>query len=380
MIGRLHRQVIAFLLVLAFSATLPIYVQAAPEVSAQCSILMDAATGTILYEKNSDAQMLVASTTKIMTALLVIENCKLEETLTVKSEYTTVEGSSMYLKVGEKLKVRDMLYGLMLSSGNDAAVALACHTAGSVEEFAKLMNEKAKELGMDGSSFKNPHGLDADGHYSTARDMAVLTVAAMNNYDFSEIVGTKSINVAGRYLTNHNKLLWQCDGVLGVKTGYTKSAGRSLVSCAERDGMRLVCVTLNAPDDWDDHSDLYSWGFENYKYERPVEKGQVIAEIPIIAGEEETVQLVAGDSVSLLLTASDDLEIIINAPKFVYASGESVSDAGNVSVYVNDELVQEIPLIYNGDIELDDSESLSFWQEIKRKIGGVIGNKFSIFD
>jgi len=383
---KIKRPIISFLLILTILTILPLHVQAQPDeqvqpdVSAQSSILMDAFTGTVLYEKDADSQMLIASTTKIMTALVVIENCNLEDTLTVKTEYTLVEGSSMYLKAGEKLKVRDVLYGLMLSSGNDAAVALACHIAGSIEDFAEIMNAKAKQLGMSNSSFKNPHGLDTDGHYSTAKDMAVLTVAAMNNYDFAQVVSTKSINVAGRYLTNHNKLLWKYDGALGVKTGFTKSAGRSLVSCAERDGMRLVCVTLNAPDDWDDHSALYNWGFENYKYECPIKKGQVIAEVPVISGQEDTVQIVTEDGMSLLLGDSDTVETVINAPKFIYAGIESGQNAGSIAVIVNGEVVQEIGLIFNGDAKLDESESLTFWEQVKWKINNVISEKFAIFN
>lgn len=380
MIYKIKRPITSFLLILTILTMLPLRVQAQPDVSAQCSILMDAATDTVLSEKNADCQMLIASTTKIMTALVVMENCNLEDTLTVKTEYTLVEGSSMYLKAGEKLKVREVLYGLMLSSGNDAAVALACHTAGSIDKFAKMMNAKAKELGMNNSSFKNPHGLDADGHYSTARDMAVLTVAAMDNHDFAEVVSTKSINVAGRYLTNHNKLLWKYDGVLGVKTGFTRSAGRSLVSCAERDGMRLVCVTLNAPDDWDDHGALYTWGFENYKYERPIEKGQVIAEVPVITGQEDTIQIVSEEGVSLLLSGSDTIETVINAPKFVYAGIESGQNAGSITVLVNGETVKEIGLIFNGEAKLDESESLSFWEQVKWRLNNSVSEKFAIFN
>lgn len=347
-------------------ALLPLEAKAEePEVSAQSSILMEAETGTVLAEKDAHKQMLIASTTKIMTALVVIENCDLDETLTVKQEYTNVEGSSMYLKSGEEIKVRNVLYGLMLCSGNDAAVALACHTAGSIDNFAEIMNNKAKELGMTNSSFKNPHGLDADGHYSTARDMAVLTTEAMNNPEFSEIVSTKTINVSGRCLTNHNKLLWKCDGALGVKTGFTKSAGRSLVSCAEREGMRLVCVTLNAPNDWDDHCSLYDWGFENYRYEEPVKEGQIIDNVPLISGIDDCVQVVTDDGASLLLNKSDTLETIINLPKFVYAGIEKSKKAGSISLKVNGEEVQRIDLSFNGNTKVDSSQRLNILEKIK---------------
>lgn len=355
---------------------MPVQIFAQPGVSAQCFVLVESETGTVLLEGNADSRMLIASTTKIMTALVVIENCDLEEVLSVKQEYTLVEGSSMYLKPGERLTVESVLYGLMLSSGNDAAVALACHTAGSVEAFAQLMNKKAKELGMTNSSFKNPHGLDADGHYSTAKDMAILTVEAMHNPEFAEIVSTKTINVAGRSLTNHNKLLWKYDGALGVKTGYTKSAGRSLVSCAERDGMQLVCVTLNAPDDWDDHSALYDWAFANYRYERPVEKGQVIVSVPMISGLSDEVDIVADESAGILLDKDDSIEVVVNAPKFVYAGVEINRGAGSISVIVNGESVQDIGLSFEGDIRVDDSERLTFWEQVRW--GWYRVQKFSI--
>lgn len=383
------RCISSFFIVLFALYLIPQQVFAEPGVSAKCSILVEAETGTVLAENNADKQMLIASTTKIMTALVVIENCDLDETLTVKREYTLVEGSSMYLKTGEKLTVRDVLYGLMLSSGNDAAVSLACYTAGSIDRFAKLMNAKARQLGMENSSFKNPHGLDTEGHYSTARDMAKLTVEAMNNPDFAEIVSTKTINVAGRSLKNHNKLLWSYEGIMGVKTGFTKSAGRSLVSCAERDGMRLVCVTLNAPDDWNDHSVLYNWAFDNYRYEKPVEKGQLIANVPLISGFSKTVEVVAEDDVKLLLNKDDEVELEINSPKFIYAGIKSGQAAGSISILVNGEKVRDIGLKFVGDTEVDENERLTFWERVKWRfnmiakrevlaaLGGTNGTKAS---
>jgi len=337
----------------------------APQISAQCSILMEAETGTVLAENNADAQMLIASTTKIMTALVVIEHCNLNETLKVKREYTQVEGSSMYLREGEMLRLGDVLYGLMLCSGNDAAVALACHTAGSIEKFAKLMNEKAAELGMTNSSFQNPHGLDTDRHHSTARDMAILTVSAMQNKEFADIVSTKTISVAGRSLKNHNKLLWMYDGARGVKTGFTKSAGRSLVSCAERDGMRLVCVTLNDPNDWDDHSTLYNFGFDNYKYVSPVQAGETVATIPVICGTAPEVGIVADASCKLLTDKSDEIRSVVNAPDFVYGGFAKGDSAGEMKVYSGDEEIQSIPLHYGNDVALDQSQKLSLGEKIK---------------
>ena len=234
--------------------------------AAQAAIVVHPETGTVLYEKNADARLGIASTTKIMTALVVLEHCALDESVEILPEYTAVEGSSMYLRAGETYTVEELLYGMMLVSGNDAAVALACHTAGSVQAFANMMNDKARTLGMTGSAFQNPSGLDAEGQYSTARDMAALTCAAMANDTFCTIVATERVTIGGQTLVNHNRLLRCYDGAIGVKTGYTKASGRALVSCAQRGATRFVCVTLSDPDDWNDHTRLLDWAFENYAY------------------------------------------------------------------------------------------------------------------
>ena len=240
---------------------LPVQAQA---VSAQRCILVDAQTGRVLYEKNPDEQGLIASTTKIMTALVVCEQCNVLDRMRIPKEAVGIEGSSMYLQEGEVLTVQELLYGLMLRSGNDAAVALAIYCGGTVEGFAEMMNDKARILGMANSHFENPNGLDSPGHYSTARDLAILTQYAMKNPIFSKTVSTKSVTVGNRVLKNHNKLLWQVDGADGVKTGYTKAAGRILVSSAQREGRRLICVTMNAPNDWQDHSALLEEGFSRF--------------------------------------------------------------------------------------------------------------------
>ena len=231
----------------------------AVEVSATAAVLLDADTGQMLYEKNSDKQMLIASTTKIMTALVALEQAELDDTITVTWEHMT-EGSSMYLKPGETVRVEELLYGLLLCSGNDAALALT-ECAGGLEPFVALMNEKAAALGMVHTSFANPNGLDAEGHYSTARDMAVLAAAAMEEPTFRRICSSRAVTIGQRTMENHNRLLRQVDGCVGLKTGYTKAAGRTLVSCAERDGCRLIAVTLRDGDDWADHAALYEYGF-----------------------------------------------------------------------------------------------------------------------
>lgn len=201
---------------------------------------MDAASGRVLYEKNASDRSLIASTTKIMTALVVCEHCNLSDRVKIPPEAVGIEGSSMYLQEGEILTVQDLLYGLMLHSGNDAAVALAVYCGGTEPDFVTMMNEKAERLGLENTRFANPNGLDHDGNYSTALDLARLSVYALQNEAFLHTVSCKTVTVGSRTLRNHNKLLFTYDGAIGVKTGYTKAAGRILVSAAERDGRRLV--------------------------------------------------------------------------------------------------------------------------------------------
>ena len=229
------------------------------EVSATAAVLMDADMGQVLYEKNGDRQMLIASTTKIMTALVVLEHAAPDDVITVTPDHMA-EGSSMYLKAGETVRVEELLYGLLLCSGNDAALALT-ECAGGLTPFVALMNEKAAALGMAHTSFANPNGLDADGHYSTARDMAVLAAAAVENPTFRRICSSRSVTIGQRTMENHNRLLRQVEGCVGLKTGYTQAAGRTLVSCTEQDGCRLVAVTLQDGNDWVDHAALYDYGF-----------------------------------------------------------------------------------------------------------------------
>lgn len=229
------------------------------EVSATAAVLMDADMGQVLYEKNGDRQMLIASTTKIMTALVVLEHAAPDDVITVTPDHMA-EGSSMYLRAGETVRVEELLYGLLLCSGNDAALALT-ECAGGLTPFVALMNEKAAALGMAHTSFANPNGLDADGHYSTARDMAVLAAAAVENPTFRRICSSRSVTIGQRTMENHNRLLRQMEGCIGLKTGYTRAAGRTLVSCTERDGCRLVAVTLQDSNDWADHAALYDYGF-----------------------------------------------------------------------------------------------------------------------
>lgn len=339
-------------------------VDGAPEVSAESSIVIHADTGRVLYEKNADRQMLIASTTKIMTALVALEHCDPAEPVTVKPEWAAVEGSSMYLKTGETYTMEELLYGMMLASGNDAATAVACHVAGDIPSFAALMNEKAQELGMTGSSFENPHGLDGEAHYSTARDMATLAACAMENEAFAKIVGTRSTTIKGLTYVNHNKLLTMCDGTIGIKTGFTKAAGRTLVSCCERDGARLICVTLHAPDDWEDHRALYDWAYRAYTY-APAVGPEDTVELPLVSDAGGTVTVRPLEDVCVLTAPGDRVTVSMCLPRFVFPGVQAGDTAGKLIVFVNDVPQGETDYIYCDDIACPASAKRSFLQWLR---------------
>ena len=257
-----------------------------PSNGAQAAALADVASGRILFSQRGDEPMKIASLTKIMTAIVAIEDGNLDDTVKVSKRAAGKEGSSLYLKEGEAISLRDALYGLMLRSGNDAAMAIAEHVGGSVEGFAFLMNKKAEELGLENSHFMNPHGLDEQGHYSSANDLAKLTVYALHNPEFKEIVKTEvrtapNPNDSWDYKwVNKNKMLRLYEGADGVKTGYTKQALRTLVSSATRDGQQLVAVTLNDREDWDDHAKLLDYGFASFPLARVVKQGDPLKDYP----------------------------------------------------------------------------------------------------
>jgi len=292
--------------------------------SATSAVLMDADSGRVLYAQNENAKMLIASTTKIMTALVAIENGDLSREWTVKKQETLVEGTSMYLREGERLTLETLLYGLLLCSGNDAALAVADAVAGSQEKFVSMMNAKARALGMTGSSFANPNGLDDEKHYSTALDMARLACAAIDNQTLMRIASTKSVTIGGRTMTNHNKLLKMVEGCIGLKTGYTRAAGRTLVSCAERNGQRLVAVTLQDGNDWVDHQQLFEYGFSTYPAKRAVSLGETV-------GERNGAPLIAAGTIAWPVGPGEELTLELDLPEGA-ASG---AKAGEAVAYLN---------------------------------------------
>lgn len=337
-------------LALIFAVKIPARAELA--VSAKAAILMHADSGRVLYEKNADEHMLIASTTKIMTAIVVLEHCELDDLVEVDSRSAGIEGSSMYLKAGESYTVEDLLYGLLLVSGNDAASALALHVADSMEEFAELMNAKAAELGMTESSFKNAHGLDEEGHYSTARDMAKLAAYCMGNEDFARIAGTVSHTVGEQTLVNHNRLLREYDGCLGLKTGYTMAAGRTLVTCAERDGTRYVCVTLNDPDDWDDHKALYDWAFANYSFAEVIPAG-LSYEVPLISGAEMTAPAETEGAAYALIQNGESYDMELELPAFAFAPISEGERAGRAVACSDGQEIASVRIVYSEDVEVD---------------------------
>lgn len=375
----MKKHILCFLLLFsALASELAPTAFAAPDNSSHAAILVNADTGHVLYEQNSDEKMLIASTTKIMTALVVLDNCDPEETVVITPEYADVEGSSAYIEAGEETTVRELLYGLLMASGNDAATALAYYCAGSIDAFAQMMNEKAAALGLQNSSFRNPHGLDEDGHYSTAADLAVITCAALEYPLFAEIVSTKTYNSDKHSYMNHNKLLWSCEGCKGVKTGYTIAAGRSLVSCAERGGMTLVCVTLSDPDDWNDHMAMYDWAFGCYEYREVLPMGAV-GSVPVISGTQDSVSVIASQHGRFLLEKNVELSYRVQLPEFVYAGIKAGEYAGEIMVYANGEFLAQFPLEYSCDVPVSDGLNADAWQRIEsvwymtNKFGLVLG-------
>lgn len=345
-----------------------LFIEPVGAVSAQRAIVLDAATGRVLYEKNADERSLIASTTKIMTALIVCQQCNVLDRVKIPKEAVGIEGSSMYLREGEVLTVQELLYGLMLRSGNDAAAALAIWCGGTIEGFAQRMNDKARELGLKDTHFVNPHGLDAPDHYSTARDLAALTAYAMNDPIFARTVGAKSVTVGERVLTNHNKLLWQLQGCEGVKTGYTKAAGRILVSSASRQGRRLICVTINAPDDWNDHRALLEEGFSGYQVRELVAEGEVLGYRHILGGDGTHVPLVAAEGFSYALAKGEEVEIILSPQYFSYAPVTAGAPEGCAYAVLNGQIIGQIELVWGTSLdEIQEKERTL----LERLFGGI---------
>lgn len=366
----MKRLTILFLLIACF--TFFIQPVSALSVSAQYACVMDGQTGRVIYEKNAHARHSMASTTKIMTALVAIESAPLTDIVNVSKNAAGTEGTSLYLKVGDKVLLQDLLYGLMLQSGNDAAIAIAEHIAGSVDAFATRMTTRAKEIGAKNTAFKNPNGLDADGHYTTAYDLALITREALKNETFAEIVGTKSKSIRNgtQTVTNHNKMLQYYKGCIGVKTGFTKKTGRCLVSAALRDGKQIIAVTLNAPNDWNDHTAMLDYAFLNTTRFPLLAAGMTVNSVTVKNGSSQSLELTAAKDFYLCEnpnTKFQNAHIACRIPESVTAPIEQGEVIGTADIYYKDTLLESVDLVAAATIAYkEESKSDVFFDYFKK--------------
>lgn len=347
-----------------------------PEVTAKGAVVINADTGEVLFRKNADKRLPMASTTKIMTTILAIEHGRLDEQFTVDSQAVKTEGSSMGLCENDKVTVRALCYGMMLPSGNDAANCTAVRISGSIESFVGLMNQKAQQLGLSDTHFVTPSGLDdnTDEHYSTAQDMAKLTRYAMHNSTFREICSAKKVKLCfgdppyERWLYNTNKLLSSCHGVIGVKTGFTDKAGRCLVSCCERNGARLICVTLGDRNDWRDHSMLYDHCF-TFVSQQTLSVGNGRFELDVVGSDTDRIKCFAQPVKACLLNGrAKDVKTVVHLPRFVYASVHKGDKVGDVEYWYNDTLIARTDILAGSDAKYVKAECKGFLEDIKSKL------------
>lgn len=358
-------------------ALCPVAQAAGPEVSAQSAVVLTADTGTVLFEKDGHTPRPVASTTKIMTALLALEAAQEQgdPLVDITQEMVAVEGSSMGLQAGDSISLTGLAAGMLLASGNDAANAAALYLDGSLESFAARMNQRAAALGMEDTHFVTPSGLDGEdaqglGHLSTAYDMALLARAALEDQAFRQLCSSPSLAVEFAEpvkrvtYTNHNKLLAQYQGCVGVKTGFTKEAGRCLVSAAERDGALLIAVTLNAPNDWQDHTALLDYGFTQVEPYQ-LAGGDVRLTVPVVGSPVEVMSLRGsnGGEVTLPLGQGAQVERVVHAPKFLYAPVEAGEQVGEICWYLEGQLLDSAPLTAAGAAPLQE-KAPSLWERL----------------
>ncbi|SHN20229.1 D-alanyl-D-alanine carboxypeptidase family protein [Gracilibacillus kekensis] len=363
------RKIIYSICLITCFVIFPNVTKANVQVSAENAILMDQSTGRVLFEKEANTPTLIASITKIMTAIIAIESGKLEEKVKISDKATITEGSSIYLKQDDVITLEELVYGLMLRSGNDAAVAISEHVGGSEEGFTYLMNEKAKWIGMNNSHFDNPHGLDSENHYSSAYDMAILTKYAMENPVFREISSTSSYSAKSRDYPwiNKNKLLTHLYKYSnGGKTGYTRAAGRTLVSTAEKNGQTLIAVTLNASNDWQDHIQLFEWGFKEfplYKLQEPI-----TFTLPSPSNHSEVIEASIKEEIYYPL-AEEELNQI-HQKNYVVEEPLSFQQIGKRAFYLNGKLIIDTAIYQTSSTE-DNSQGFweNFWQQVHRFLG-----------
>ena len=347
-----------------------------PAVTAKGAVLMEAGAGRILWSQNGEERLPMASTTKIMTALLTLEQPGLDEVFTVNAQAIRVEGTSMGLTEGSQATLRTLAAGMLLASGNDAANAAAVRVAGTQADFVMMMNRRAAQLGMKDTNFETPSGLDGQSHYSTAADMALLARAALENPDFRSLCSQTSLKLCygnppyDRWLANHNRLLKEYPGCIGLKTGFTKKAGRCLVSAAEREGVTLICVTLSDPNDWRDHTALLDWGFSRVR--RTELPGPWT--VAVTGGEGESVTVSPGESPAVCVLEEELPRITwsVELPPFLYAPVEPGQPVGTARCLLDGREYAAIPLIAeNAAAAREIPEPSSLWERLCRWIAGI---------
>lgn len=321
-------------------------------VSAQSAVLMCANTGEVLFSKNENKQLSMASTTKIMTSLIALEAGTPEREIVVTPEMVAVEGTSMGLKAGDSVSLRELVYGMMLQSGNDAANTVAYVLGGTLQNFASLMNERAKKIGMNNTSFVTASGLDDKNHFSTAYDMALLACESIKNPEFRHICSSKTARLTygnppyARTLTNHNRLLWKYSDAIGVKTGFTKKSGRCLVSAAERNGIILVAVTLNASDDWNDHISMFEYGFSQRKAVN-IGCDLTAASLKVVGGDKNSVPIKL--SRECVYVKNLTCSYFLMMKPFEYAPVEKGKIVGTAFFVSDGKIIDKIPVITDGE-------------------------------
>ena len=338
--------------------------------TAKSAIMIDASSGTILYSKNKDEKLGMASTTKIMTGILALEKGKLSDVYTVSPTGEWVEGSSIYLNPGEKITLEALLYGLLLKSGNDAARAIAIHIAGSEKAFVNMMNDKAAELGLTNTHFANPHGLFAEDHYTSAHDLARLACYAMKNPVFAEIVNTVQYKEEpiedreGRVINNANKLVSMYSEAIGVKPGYTPETGRTLVGAAEKNGVRVITVTLDCSDDWHEHKNMFDYAFKNFEKKILFKKGESVGTYRVKNGNYNEVGVVINEDISVLVKkdSQPNYEILME-PEQLTAPVMEGQKVGDAKFLFDGGAVQEVSLITNSNVPVREKNFFKvIWQ------------------
>ena len=342
---------------------------APPSVSAKSAVLINGESGEVYYGKNENVRLGMASTTKLMTAIVALELASADDTVYIHGDAVGIEGSSVYLVEGERLTLSELIYALLLSSANDAAVAIAIHTAGSVDAFVEKMNQRAEHMGLTDTHFTNPHGLYDEAHYTTAYELGLIAAEALKDPFIAVAVGAKKANIShdgkagARLLVNHNKLLRYYEGAIGMKTGFTKKTGRCLVSAARRDGLTLIAVTLDAPDDWRDHTALLDFGFENFHRVVIADVGEYSFEYSITGADRDTVTLVNTKPLVLTLPrSSTEIQYTVSSTsRFAFAPVIRGDTLASVSVSAYGQTAIS-PLIAEETVS-ESHKSDSFWHK-----------------